>query len=156
MKIISLETWNVSVPYLHDEISSRVARGGVTDTIVRLTADNGLMGWGECTSGPDVVSIEQVVRSAIPFVIDRDPWQTEAIARDFFRTGLCRKVISKANCWAMGAVQSGVPKGEPRLTLRRSAPSSASRSGCPDFHRFSVPDTFDFSFDFYSSRHQAG
>lgn len=88
MKVVQLETWNVSVPYLHDEISSRVARGGVTDTIVRLTADNGLVGWGECTSGPDVASIEQAVRSAIPFVVGRDPWQSEAIARDFFRTGL--------------------------------------------------------------------
>jgi L-alanine-DL-glutamate epimerase-like enolase superfamily enzyme len=88
MKIVRLDTWIVSVPYLHDEISSRVARGGVTDTIVRLTADNGLVGWGECTSGPDAASIEQAVRSGAPFVIGRDPWQSEAIARDFFRTGL--------------------------------------------------------------------
>jgi hypothetical protein len=29
MKIVRLDTWIVSVPYLHDEISSRVARGGV-------------------------------------------------------------------------------------------------------------------------------
>ena len=88
MKIDRLDTWIVSVPYVHDEISSRVARGGVTDTIVRLTADNGLVGWGECTSGPDAASIEQAVRSGIPFVVGRDPWQSEAIARDFFRTGL--------------------------------------------------------------------
>ena len=88
MRIVRLETWNVSVPYLHDEISSRVARGGVTDTIVRLTVDNGLVGWGECTSGPDVASVEQAVHSAIPFVVGRDPWQGEAIARDYFRIGL--------------------------------------------------------------------
>jgi glucarate dehydratase len=88
MKIVRLDTWIVSVPYLHDEISSRVARGGVTDTIVRLTADNGLVGWGECTTGPDAASIEQAVRSGAPFVIGRDPWQGDAIARDFFRTGL--------------------------------------------------------------------
>jgi L-alanine-DL-glutamate epimerase-like enolase superfamily enzyme len=88
MKITRLDTWIVSVPYRHDEISSRVARGGVTDTIVRLTSDNGLVGWGECTTGPDAVSVEQAVRSAAPFVLGRDPWQSEAIARDFFRTGL--------------------------------------------------------------------
>lgn len=88
MKIVRLETWNVSVPYLHDEISSRVSRSGVTDTIVRLTADNGLVGWGECTSGADAASIEQAVKSSLPFVVGRDPWQSEAIARDFFRTGL--------------------------------------------------------------------
>ena len=88
MKIVSLDTWTVSVPYVHDEISSRVARSGVTDTIVRLTADNGLTGWGECCSGPDAASVEQAVQSARPFVIGRDPWQSEAIARDFFHTGL--------------------------------------------------------------------
>lgn len=88
MKIVALDAWTVSVPYLHDEISSRVARGGVTDTIVRLTADNGLVGWGECTSGPDAASIEQAVRSAGHFVLGRDPWQSEAICRDYFQTGL--------------------------------------------------------------------
>src|SRR5258707_15766791 len=87
MKIVGLDTWTVSVPYLHDEISSRVARGGVTDTIVRLTADNGLVGWGECTTGPDAASIEQAVRSVTPFVLGRDPRQSQAIARHFFRTG---------------------------------------------------------------------
>lgn len=88
MKIVGLDTWIVSVPYVHDEISSRVARSGVTDTIVRLTADNGLVGWGECTSGPDAASIEQAVQSARPLLIGRDPWQSEAIARGFFQTAL--------------------------------------------------------------------
>ena len=88
MKISRLETWTLSVPYLHDEISSRVARSGVTDTIVRLTADNGLVGWGECTSGPNAVSIEQAVLSFEPLLLGRDPWQSEAIARDFFKTAL--------------------------------------------------------------------
>lgn len=88
MKIIRLDVWTVSVPYRHAEISSRVHRDGVTDTIVRLETDDGLFGWGECTSGPDAASIEQAVRSAAPFVIGRDPWQREAIARDFFHTGL--------------------------------------------------------------------
>jgi len=88
MKITRLETWTVSVPYLHDEISSRVARSGVTDTILKLTADNGLVGWGECTSGPNAVSIEQAVLSFEPLLLGRDPWQSEGIARDFFKTAL--------------------------------------------------------------------
>src|SRR5580765_9119389 len=88
MKISRLETWTLSVPYLHDENSSRVARSGVTDTIVRLTADNGLVGWGECTTGPDAASIEQAVRSAAPFAMGRDTWQGAALARDFFSAWL--------------------------------------------------------------------
>jgi glucarate dehydratase len=88
MKIIGLDTWIVSVPYAHDEVSSRVHRGGVTDVVVKLTADNGLVGWGESCSGADAASIEQAVLAARPFVLGRDPWQTEAIARDYFTLGL--------------------------------------------------------------------
>lgn len=88
MRIVDLETTIVSVPYRHQEVSSRVNRGGVTDVIVKLTTDNGLVGWGESCSGADVVSIEQAVHAARPFVVGRDPWQSEAIARDFFGLGL--------------------------------------------------------------------
>ncbi|MED5398918.1 MAG: mandelate racemase/muconate lactonizing enzyme family protein, partial [Planctomycetota bacterium] len=88
MKIVELETTIVSVPYRHQEVSSRVHRGGVTDVIVKLTCDNGLVGWGESCSGADAASIEQAVLSARPFVVGRDPWHTEAIARDFFGLGL--------------------------------------------------------------------
>lgn len=88
MKIIAMETFIVSVPYQEMEISSRVRRGGVTDVIVKLTTDNGLVGWGESCSGADTSSVEQAVLSAKPYVIGRDPWQMEAIARDYFRLGL--------------------------------------------------------------------
>lgn len=88
MRIVNLETTIVSVPYRHQEVSSRVNRGGVTDVIVKLTTDNGLVGWGESCSGADVLSIEQAVHAARPFVVGRDPWQSEAIARDFFGLGL--------------------------------------------------------------------
>src|ERR687886_1092044 len=88
MKIAALETFIVSVPYTRDEVSSRVYRGGVTDVIVKLTADNGLVGWGESCSGADAVSIQQAILAAKPFVMGRDPWQSEAIARDYFKTGL--------------------------------------------------------------------
>lgn len=88
MKVVRLETWIVSVPYKHAEISSRVERGGVTDILVKLTTDNGLVGWGECCSGADAPSIEMAAKAAAPFVLGRDPWQTEAIAADYFRLGL--------------------------------------------------------------------
>ena len=60
MQVSQLDTYIVSVPYTHDEVSSRVHRGGVSDVIVKLTADNGLVGWGEsCGSIADARSIEQ-------------------------------------------------------------------------------------------------
>ena len=56
------------------------------DVIVKLTTDNGVV--GKRGSGGDVVSIEQAVHAARPFVVGRDPWQSPAIARDFFGLGL--------------------------------------------------------------------
>ena len=81
MKIVKLETFPVSVPYRHTERSSRVQRGGVSDVIVKLTADNGLVGWGESCSGADTASIEAAVRAMAPFVIGRSCWDVNDIAR---------------------------------------------------------------------------
>jgi L-alanine-DL-glutamate epimerase-like enolase superfamily enzyme len=88
VKVARLETFTVSVPYRHLEVSSRVRRGGVTDVLVKLTADDGRVGWGESCSGADAPSVEQAVLAARPFVVGRDPWELEAICRDYFRVGL--------------------------------------------------------------------
>ena len=88
MKVAELETYLVSVPYQHTEVSTRVYRGGVTAVIVKLTSDQGLVGWGETTVGPEAASIELAVQSARPFLMGRDPWQKDSIARDYYQTGL--------------------------------------------------------------------
>ena len=66
MKIVALETIPVSVPYTHVERSSRVKRGGVSDVIVKLTTDTGLVGWGESCCGADTASIEAAVQGDAP------------------------------------------------------------------------------------------
>ncbi|HLZ10626.1 MAG TPA: mandelate racemase/muconate lactonizing enzyme family protein [Chloroflexota bacterium] len=88
MKVTRLEPIIVSIPYRESEHSTRVQRDGVTDVIVRLETDTGLVGWGESCSGANVESIAEAVKAAIPIVIGRDPWNTEAIAADFFGAGL--------------------------------------------------------------------
>ena len=87
MKVVALETFPVSVPYRHREVSAIVDRGGVTDVIVKLTADNGLVGWGESCTAADTAGVDSAIHAAAPFVLGRDPWQSEAIARDVFVTG---------------------------------------------------------------------
>ena len=69
-------------------MSSLIARGGVTDVIVKLTADNGLVGWGECTRAADAAGIDSAVRAMAPLVVGRDPWDKEAIMRDLYIPGL--------------------------------------------------------------------
>jgi glucarate dehydratase len=60
----------------------------VSDVVVKLTTDSGLVGWGESCSGADTASIERAVNAMATFVIGRDPWEIEAIARDVYRLGL--------------------------------------------------------------------
>ncbi|HEY8013528.1 MAG TPA: mandelate racemase/muconate lactonizing enzyme family protein [Dongiaceae bacterium] len=88
MKIVKFETFPVSVGYSHAELSARVRRGGVSDVIVKLTTDSGLIGWGESCSGADTRSIEAALQSMAPFVLNQDPWNSESIAHEVFRTGL--------------------------------------------------------------------
>lgn len=88
MKITGLTTYPASIGYRHVERSSRVNRAGVTDVVVKLTTDSGLVGWGESCSGADATSIEAAVTSMAKFVVGRSPWEIEAIARDVFGAGL--------------------------------------------------------------------
>ncbi|MDA0336001.1 MAG: mandelate racemase/muconate lactonizing enzyme family protein [bacterium] len=86
MKITSIEPTIVSVPYSHRETSSRVQRDGVTAVVVKITTDDGLVGWGESCPGPNVESVYEVVRSAVPLFTGRDPWERDAMAADFYGT----------------------------------------------------------------------
>jgi glucarate dehydratase len=88
VKIATLETIPVSVPYRHREVSSIVARDGVSDVLVKLTTDDGLVGWGEACCGADTASVELALRAMAPFVVGRDPWNRDAMRRDAFTYGL--------------------------------------------------------------------
>jgi len=101
MKVVSLESIPVSVPYRHREISSQVARDGVSDVLVKLTTDEGIVGWGEACCGADTASVEAAVRSMAPFVLGRDPWNREAMRRDVFTHGLWQFRAGTGNfAWA--------------------------------------------------------
>ena len=88
MNVALVEPIVVNVPYRHREVSSIVARDGVTDILVRITTDDGLVGWGEATSGADAASIEAAVQAMAPFVVGRDPWNGDAMRADAFSFGL--------------------------------------------------------------------
>jgi L-alanine-DL-glutamate epimerase-like enolase superfamily enzyme len=101
VRIAALETIPVSVPYRHRELSSQVARDGVSDVLVKLTTDDGLVGWGEACCGADAVSVEAALRALAPFVIGRDPWNRDAMRRDAFTHGLWQFRAGTGNfAWA--------------------------------------------------------
>jgi glucarate dehydratase len=88
VRIERIEATIVSVPYRHRETSSQVARDGVTDIVLKVTTDDGLVGWGECCSGADVVSVLDTVHALEPIVLGRDPWNRSAIHADAHFRGL--------------------------------------------------------------------
>lgn len=82
MKVAKVEAITVRVPYKRVESSSIINRRGITEVIVKITADNGLVGWGECTRAADTKGIECAVRAMAPLVSGRSPWDKEALHRD--------------------------------------------------------------------------
>jgi L-alanine-DL-glutamate epimerase-like enolase superfamily enzyme len=101
VKIAALETIPISVPYTHREVSSQVARDGVSDVLVKLTTDDGLVGWGEACCGADTASVDAALRAMAPFVVGRNPWNREAMRRDAFTHGLWQFRAGTGNfAWA--------------------------------------------------------
>src|SRR5262249_2696095 len=90
MKIVKFESFPVRVPYRHVERSSVIARSGVTDVIVKLTADNGLVGWGETTRAADAAGIGSAGQAVAPGAVGlgRDPWAREAINQCLYGAAL--------------------------------------------------------------------
>src|SRR5436190_8996746 len=91
----------VSVPYRHREISSQVARDGVSDVLVKVTTDDGLVGWGEACCGADTASVDAALYALAPLVVGRDPWNRDAMRRDAFTHGLWQFRAGTGNfAWA--------------------------------------------------------
>lgn len=118
MKIASFEAIPVSVPYLHTERSSQISRDGVTDIVVRLETDDGIVGWGEACSGADCASVNAALSAMAPFVVGRDPWDAEAIRHELFFHGLWQFRSGTGNfafagidmaLWDLRAKSAGVP-----------------------------------------------
>lgn len=83
-----MQAITVSVPYTHTERSRIVSRDGVTDVVVRIETDDGLVGWGEACSGADVRSVAVAIEAMAPYVVGRDPWQREQLRHDLWLHGL--------------------------------------------------------------------
>jgi L-alanine-DL-glutamate epimerase-like enolase superfamily enzyme len=88
MKVARLDFIPVSIPYTHREVSSQVRRDGVTDVIVKAVTDDGLVGWGESCSGANTESVLEALRGMAPFVIGRNPWESEAIRAELWHRGI--------------------------------------------------------------------
>jgi L-alanine-DL-glutamate epimerase-like enolase superfamily enzyme len=139
MRVATLEATPVSFPYRHREVSSQVARDGVTDVIVRIETDDGVVGWGEACSGADVASIVAAIHAMAPFVVGADPWHREAIQAELYAHGLWQFRAGTANfAWA------GID-----MAL---ADSAARAAGLPLYKLFGGLRRREVSYFYYLSR----
>lgn len=98
MRIVGFEVTPVYGKLRRSYRSSRIQEGvGIRNVIVRLTTDDGLVGWGESCGLADPASIANALEAMKPFVLGRDPWDNEAIARDVYRQGLWDYRIATGN-----------------------------------------------------------
>jgi L-alanine-DL-glutamate epimerase-like enolase superfamily enzyme len=96
VKVVRLETFPLSIPYRRNEVSALISRAGVSDVLVKITTDDGLVGWGEACMNSETVGIERAVQAAVPFVLGRDPWD----ARPWTISSICngaRRTMSQGN-----------------------------------------------------------
>ena len=101
MRVSRYDIRVANVAYQHRELSSQVARDGVTAGVVRLETDDGLVGWGELCAGSDIASVVDAARAMMPFVLGGDPWRGEAMRRDARHRGLWQFREGTANfAWA--------------------------------------------------------
>lgn len=111
MKIIAVDVFRVALPILLKGGFPLSGGRNVTtldDTVVRLTTDEGIVGWGEsCPFGPDYLpafagGVRAALEEIAPAVIGLDPRDTgvvyEAMDRRLYGHGYAKAAIDMA-CW---------------------------------------------------------
>jgi len=91
MKVTGLETYLLSAPLPQAVRTSTHTIARVSEVVVRLTTDAGLVGVGEAhgpflfQAGPDGLrSVNEILTSITPLVVGQDPFDVERIWQDLF------------------------------------------------------------------------
>ena len=91
MKIKALDTYFLSAPLPQPVRTSTSTISRVSELIVRLTTDSGLVGIGEAhgpflsQGGPEAMkAVGQILERVTPLVVGRDPFEVERVWQDLF------------------------------------------------------------------------
>src|SRR5712691_1469854 len=91
MKVTTLETYFLSAPLPQAVRTSTHRIASVSEVIVKLTTDAGLVGIGEAHGpflfqpGPEGLrSVSDILRAITPLVVGQDPFDVERIWQDLF------------------------------------------------------------------------
>jgi L-alanine-DL-glutamate epimerase-like enolase superfamily enzyme len=79
VRIAELRTTIVSVPFREDETWIWGRRRGITNALVEIETDDGLIGIGECPGHPGIASVRQVLDAVRGVLVGEDPLRIERI-----------------------------------------------------------------------------
>jgi L-alanine-DL-glutamate epimerase-like enolase superfamily enzyme len=81
MKITDVRTTAVSIPFKKPEIWSMGRRVGVSNVIIEIETDGGLVGLGESVGFPSCKVIQPIIDSWRDALVGEDPLRTESLTR---------------------------------------------------------------------------
>jgi L-alanine-DL-glutamate epimerase-like enolase superfamily enzyme len=97
MKITSVHTRILSVPYIEPDRWSGGANAGITTVLVIVETDQGVAGIGEANGDRSAAAVAAAIDAMAPLVVGREPFAIEAIQADIFRRGKWHNVRPFAN-----------------------------------------------------------
>ena len=84
MRIAAVRTTTVSVPFTADEVWAYGRRRGITNLLVEVETDDGLVGLGEAVGWPTPEVAERVLEAATPVALGHDPFRIEELMRRLY------------------------------------------------------------------------
>jgi L-alanine-DL-glutamate epimerase-like enolase superfamily enzyme len=103
MKIIDFRTTIVSVPFTEPETWAFGKRLGVSNVIIEIETDTGLIGLGEGMTFPAVRITDEVLHTMRPLVLGRDPFDHEVIINELTHVYGWHHFRHTGNC-ALGGI----------------------------------------------------
>ena len=127
MKITDVKTTLLSVPHLEPEFVSTGIRKGVTQALIEIETDEGIVGLGESVCRPNARVIEAAIESCKPFLIGADPRNIEAIVNNLRHVGGWA-YFERVGNMALGGIETAL-WGHCRESLWQAALRVAGRYG---------------------------
>lgn len=103
MTITKFRSTTVSVPYQEPETWAFGKKLGVSNIIIELETDTGLVGLGEAVGFPSVRIVAEILNSMRPVVVGRDPFDLEVIEYELIQSHGWHHFRRAGNC-ALGGV----------------------------------------------------
>src|SRR5262249_26025061 len=83
-RIASVRTTAVSVPFATDEVWAYGRRRGITNLLVEVETDDGVVGLGESVGWPTPEVAERVLEAATPLALGHDVFRIEELMRRLY------------------------------------------------------------------------